>query len=81
MVSYNSPRPSQAPRDPHLERRLVWLRAETARLNGRWNVRLGLELAIANYGTFLVIGHDDWRHEAWRLIQIASELLAQIEKL
>lgn len=72
-------RVGQSRRDPHIERRLRWLRAETARLGGRWPVKIGLELAAANYQTYCDRGHGDWRHEAWRLVQISAELLSEIE--
>lgn len=80
MAKYTVIRIRQPRRDVHLERRLIWLCAESARLNGRWPIKLGLQLALASYRTFRERGHGDRRHAAWRFLQVASELLAQIEK-
>ena len=73
-------RPRQAPRDTRLEQCLNWIEAEISRLHGNWIPKLGHQLAEANYATFRQLGHPDWRFEAWRICQIAAEVLADLEK-
>ena len=79
MREYQNPAFRQYSRDVRLEQTLNWLESEIRRLKGNWIPKLGLGLAEANYQTFRERRHQDWQHEAWRLIHITAGELDKLE--
>jgi hypothetical protein len=63
-----------------LARYLEFLESELIRLRATWRQQIGYELALRNYRVFRLTGEDRFRFEAWRLLHLALESVAELER-
>jgi hypothetical protein len=66
--------------EEHLRRKLEFLEDELIRTRAGWREQIGLELALRSYRLFRLGEGDGHRFECWRILQIALESLAQLER-